>query len=295
MKYIILLFFAFILLSAKTFSQSTNDFDFIGTLILEDKTLITYRLNFQIEDNIVSGYSYTDLNGQDETKSKIRGTYDKRNKSIKFSESDILYTKSKELSDIFCFVNTDAKIVMKKNKNSIKGNFVGLYNDRDTCATGEILLVSLQDAFERVEKMTKRIQKIKRIDSVKKSQITTSKIMRKFKSNMLKENDVLSVYWKSKRFIMEIWDNGKEDGDLISIKFNDTKILERYAIKNKKKIIEIELKEGKNVIELIADSNGEIPPNSAQVILKDGEIVHKLSTYLDEGKKTKINIINNSN
>lgn len=286
-KVLYLLFF----ITFSLFSQIKNEYDFIGTLILEDNVLITYRIQFNIDKDSVNGYSYTDMNGKNETKSKIKGFYNKKDKSIKFKESDILYTKSKELSDIFCFVNIDAKIKLKNHKNSIQGPFIGLYNNKDTCATGKVILISLNDAFKKLNKVSKRISNLKKIDSLTKQKFTKEKFLSEIKPNTLKKDEVLSVFWKSKKFIIEIWDNGKEDGDLISLIHNNKTVFRKYEVRKIKKRIELELDEGENIIEILANNNGSIAPNTAKAILIDGEIIHSISTHLDAGKSSKINII----
>ncbi len=272
-------------------SQSTKNYDFIGTLILENKVLITYRIQFDIDNSKVSGYSYTDINGKDETKSILTGNYNKNEKRIFLKENNILYTKSKEIEDIFCFINVDAKIKLNKNKKSIDGSFVGVYNNKDTCATGKILLISLKDAFSRIEKVSKKISKINKIDSITKLEFTKEKFLSEIKPNTLKKDEVLSVFWKSDKFKIEIWDNGKEDGDLISLTHNKKTVFRNYEVKKEKRIIELELVEGENIIEILANNNGTIAPNTAKAVLIDGETKHSISTHLEAGQSSKINVI----
>ena len=64
--FLILRFFCF-----KNYSQKR--FEFFGGLKLNgnDKTLITYRLVFELSNNKINGYSITDLGGDNETKNSI--------------------------------------------------------------------------------------------------------------------------------------------------------------------------------------------------------------------------------
>lgn len=273
------------------FAQIIEKYDFIGTLILENNALITYRIQFDIKDSKIFGYSYTDINGKDETKSELTGNYNSKEKSIFLKESNILYTKSKEIEDIFCFINVNAKLKLEKDKPAIQGTFFGSYNNKDTCATGKILLISLKDAFDKLEKVSKKISKTKKIDSVTKTKFTKEYFLNEIKPNTLKSDDVLTVFWKSNKFILEIWDNGKEDGDLISLRFNNKTVFRKYAIKKEKRIIELDLIEGENLIEILANNNGSIPPNTAKAILIDGSVDHIISTSLESGQSSKINII----
>jgi len=295
MKVKIKILVLFTLIKLSVFSQTNQEYDFIGALMLKNKSLITYRIQFKIENDVLNGFSYTDMQGKNETKSKITGVYNEKKKIISIKESDIIYTKSKELSDIFCFVNIEGKLKLKKNKNTIEGPFTGIYNNKDTCATGEVVLISLKDAFIKFEKLTNKAGKIKKLDSVTKAKLNPDKFISKFNPNILKKDEVLSVFWKSNKFIIEIWDNGKEDGDLISLTHNKKTIFRKYEVKKEKRRIELDLIEGENIIEILANNDGKIAPNTAKVILIDGDTEHLISTHLEAGKSSKINIIYKSN
>lgn len=287
----LLLIIPLYLISFSVFGQSIENYDFIGTLILENKALISYRVQFDIYNSEIIGYSFTDLNGTHETKSKIKGIYDEKEKNIIIKESEILYTKSNEIEDIFCFIHIDARIKLKNNKQSIQGNFTGVYKNNDTCATGKISMISLKDAFKKLEKVSKKVNKLKKIDSVTKEKLNAVNFLSDIKMNSIKKNEVLTVFWKSGRFILEVWDNGKEDGDLISVKINNKSVLQKYEVKKEKKRIEFNLVEGNNSIDISADNNGEIFPNTAKVTLIDGTEELVMTSSLEAGETSKINII----
>lgn len=127
------------------FSQDRKEFDYelLGALALESNQLISYKIVFNARENgFIEGYSYTDLSGENETKSYIRGYYDVKSKNIQFKESDILYTKSEFLPEEFCFVSFKGKFKGETKKKLLEGNFTGIYDDRDTCAIGKLKLVS---------------------------------------------------------------------------------------------------------------------------------------------------------
>ncbi|PCH54354.1 MAG: hypothetical protein COC22_00380, partial [Flavobacteriaceae bacterium] len=218
--------------------------------------------------------------------------YNKKRKSIILKESKILYTKSKEIEDVFCFININGKIKLKDNKNSIRGSFIGLYKNKDTCSTGgKILLMSVKDAFNKFKKVAKKVSKLKRIDSITKEKFNTTRFLNEIKPNTLKSNEVLTVFWNSNKIILDVWDNGKEDGDLITIKFNNKTVLYKYEVKHKKKRLEFLLQEGKNIFNIIANNNGSIFPNTAKALLKDGKINYVISSNLEAGQTSKINIV----
>ncbi|MGY8988270.1 MAG: hypothetical protein ACKVG7_06905, partial [Flavobacteriales bacterium] len=58
-----------------TFTYSQNTFSYLGTLLLSNNTPIRFSMELQEENGIVNGYSITNINAPDETKSEISGLY----------------------------------------------------------------------------------------------------------------------------------------------------------------------------------------------------------------------------
>ena len=72
MKQNVLFLFSFLLFNT-SIAQVVKDYEFIGTLQLSNKTLITYKLSFkELSDGIIEGSSLTDIYGEDRTKSNIK-------------------------------------------------------------------------------------------------------------------------------------------------------------------------------------------------------------------------------
>ena len=84
MKQYLLLLFSFILHNS-LISQEVKSQEFIGTLQLSDKTLITFKLNFkELPGGVIQGTSLSDIYGTDRTLSKIEGTISTDRKTISF-------------------------------------------------------------------------------------------------------------------------------------------------------------------------------------------------------------------
>ena len=180
-KYIIL--FISLLNYSILLSQEKKIFDYqlIGAVILESNQLLSYKIEFNSnKKGLIKGYSYTDIDGENETKSYIEGHYNSKNKDIQFKESEILYTKSKFLPEEFCFVSFKGKFKEESKKKLLNGAFIGIYNDKDTCATGKIKLVSTKFVEKKIKKLYKKVKKTKKIDSVIKEQIKPENYLKKF-------------------------------------------------------------------------------------------------------------------
>ncbi len=283
----------FFLLSYVT-SFAQGNYEFFGAIKLNgnDKTLITYRIVFEEKNGKITGYSITDLDGSHETKNTIEGTYDKKQKILSFQEKDILYTKSKFAQSSFCFVNFIGKVKLVDNNSKIDGNFKGLYKNKTKCIDGVVNLVGSSKIYNLASKVNKKIQKSKKIDDQIKIKSNPLAILDSLKINKLSKDQNLNVFWESKRIKIEIFDAGKEDGDIINVYHNGKLILENYKVKNEKKIISIPLDLSiENEFKIFAINEGSILPNTAKIILIDEKRTFELLTSFKKNESASITLI----
>jgi hypothetical protein len=283
-------FFSF--LSIQSQEKKQFDYELLGALVLNSNQIISYKIQFNSnKNNFIEGYSYTDLDGENETKSYIRGYFNPKNKNIQFKESDILYTKSKFLPEEFCFVSFKGKFKEDSNKKLLNGDFIGIYNNRDTCATGSIKLVSTKFVEKRIKKIYKKIKKIKKVDSLVKDEIKPENYLRKFSETKINSGETVSVFIYTSKMKMEIWDYGIEDGDIITILNNGIPILENFSVTRIKKSIFLDLKEDKNVLKIITVNSGKLKTNTTKLKLYDFRREYEVIANLKEGKAASINIV----
>lgn len=288
-RYKIFFLLAVFFMVIKSYGQ--DDYEFFGVVRLNDNTIISYRMVFTETNGNISGFSVTDLQGEHETKNVIEGKYDKKTKRIEFKENDIIYTKSSIAEEDFCFLNFKGKLKLNSRKTKIEGDFLGFFSDGSNCINGSLKLIGNETLYKRLNKLNRKIKKTKRIDKKSKEKFNAKKMLDSLRINTLKANEVTSVFWKEKQFKMIIWDAGKFDGDKVSIIINGKPILKNYKISHEKKEIVFDLKKKINSIEIKAENLGEIAPNTAKVLLLDGDKEIGLYTNLDKGKSTKISVI----
>lgn len=272
--------------------SSQNNYEFLGAIKLngKDKSIITYRLVFQENNGKISGYSVTDLNGKHETKNNIEGSYDKKQKIFDFKEKDILYTKSKFDESSFCFINFSGKVKLVETTSKVEGNFKGLYKNKTKCIDGTLTLIGSNKIYNLVEKINKKIQKSSKIDTKIKERNNPLKLLDSLKINTLTVNENLNVFWSSKNFKMEIFDAGKEDGDIINVYQNNKLIVSNYKLLNSKKIINVVLESNKNEFKIEAINEGAISPNTAKIILIDEDRTFELMSNLNKEEAAIITI-----
>jgi hypothetical protein len=86
-----------------------------------------------------------------------------------------------------------------------------------------------------------------------------------------RNNAVLhKVNVENKKIRIELYDNGDIDGDSISLFYNGKVLLAHYKLTSKPIIIEVEPTEDVNELVMYADNLGTIPPNTALMIVMDG-------------------------
>ena len=111
------------------------------------------------------------------------------------------------------------------------------------------------------------------------------------KTNSLKEGENTSVFWNSNKLVLEIWDAGKEDGDIVSIYVDGKLVLDKFMISHETKRIEVELLNKLTEFRIEAMNIGDISPNSANIKLFDSNKEIDLFTDLSYRKSTTISVV----
>ncbi len=279
------LFFIF----STLFSFSQSNTEYLGAIMLSDSSLITYKIVIEEnKNNTLSGYSITDLGGEHETKSLIKGSFGDK-KTISFNEYDIVYTKSYISQEDFCFVNFTGVVSNKK----IEGTFKGLYADGIQCIDGEIKLTQFNKVYKRINRIDKKIDRNILVSKEKKKNIHLTKDLDSLNMNILRAGKSLTVFSKDEFITLTIYDSGKEDGDIIKLTVNDKIILDNFTIKAKKKSITIPLTQEQNLITLEALNEGYSPPNTVKMEITDSKNITHTRTILKKGEIASVVIYQN--
>ena len=101
------------------------------------------------------------------------------------------------------------------------------------------------------------------------------------------------VIVKSRSIKILVWDKEQVDGDKINLSLNGNWILENYTLTKKKKIIEVELKDGVNHLVLYALNLGDIPPNTAALIVNDNNTLQEIILESTLEKSSALELIYN--
>lgn len=108
------------------------------------------------------------------------------------------------------------------------------------------------------------------------------------------ENRVVSrlseITVTNKELLLYLLDYSKVDRDSISVFLNRQPILHKVAITEKPVKINLVLNQSlpKNELLFLAESMGDVPPNTAGIAIKDGDQWHKIKVQSDEKKSSAI-------
>ncbi|MES2779195.1 MAG: hypothetical protein V4651_04770 [Bacteroidota bacterium] len=285
MKQLSLIIFFLLFFNAAQ-SQGIKSYEYIGTLQLSSKQLITYKISLtEISPGIIEGTSITDIYGKNRTQSVIRGTYNPKANKISFYETKNISSKSTTNKDEFCYVHvSDAGIKSVGGKTILQGSFTGNYLDGKICAKGLIYLIATKD-LEALSNEMLTPETIKNEDSLKLIKDKVNNMLSKKENSYLRGNDVLSVNSTAKELTIEIWDGGEEeDNDAISILVNNKIFIDKIDIKKERKTITIPIGEGTSQIKIVALSEGKSHPCTANILVKDEINSSPIVTVLKKGE-----------
>ena len=274
----VLIFLLFLNFATLGYAQKMEK-NYLGTLILSNNSAISFSIHFNEENGIVNGYTLTNLNTPDETKSDLSGIYFKEDKSFQLQETQIISTSSEADLSTFCFIQANLSFKGKFRNKRLEGNFLGLFTNNDTCAKGKVLLMEQEKLEKKIKKVKKRIKKLEE----KRAVVLQTK--------QLKDGDDFVVKWKADDLKLFIWDANEEDGDRIQLKINEKIILYDYSTKRKRKKIRYKLQKGENIIEIKALSLGNSPPNTSRIELVDSKTKYPVVTQLTLEKSAIITIM----
>ena len=158
---------------------------------------------------------------------------------------------------IFCLIAGKDFLKIKKNKHILEGTCISI-DKKEECLH-----------YSCTERYVKKINY-----AFRKTELNNRKVL--VVDTIVATQDTLEL---------SIWDNLKEDGDIVSVYVNEEKIVSEYLLRHQQKTIKIVCKKGLNDIILYAHNLGSEPPNTATIaILQSGKMLKQLDIKSDANK-----------
>lgn len=296
-----------LLLFISNMVMAQRSYTLTGDMGVQGGELFTYKVILKDTSSGLTGYSYTYLQEGKEVKARVNATLDRDRKILHLTEKEIVYNHGFKSKAQICLVDCE---LIYDGATSLSGSLTTRTAILGaSCAAGSITFLNKNEieklfsvetaiATNADNKMdtpkinpniTKQEKKPVRIiyDTI------VSQPQQSFADTLIKISEGLSktYKWQTDSIVIEIWDKYKVDNDRIQLKYNGDVILSDYDIKKDKKMIRLPTGGNElNIITITALNEGNEPPNTVNILLRDGEIHYQLEAYNTIGKSAMIRI-----
>jgi hypothetical protein len=265
-----------------TASGQTDSYTLKGTAKAKEGNTYQYQFTFSVHGSSLKGYSITRQVDGSEFKAKIKGHLNKKKHTLSFKETEPFDGMPKGASAdsiTTCLFEVALAYKLHGSKYEVKGIFTGKNNLGLFCEAGMM-------EFSTPDSPTSVFHE----ETVNKKPAATESQAKAEAGTELKitEGEDKVIAWHSDNCLLEVWDGGVVDGDKITVKLNDKVILDHYSLIKERKQIRLPIAAGTNTIAIIADDEGDAPPNTAQILLTDGHDEYKITAYNKAGKVARI-------
>jgi hypothetical protein len=225
----------------------------------------------------------------------IRGKYDKRTRKITINDIPFMHFRSSLDSRAECPMDFEGTLMVSKAGSSIQGYFLRQTKYKYTCP--EVWSPHPEDVVY-TEPISKTISNSTTTSSpavitpleTNKDEEIAKEMVKEFTSRKTILQQEILVNSDSLR--ISFYDNGDIDGDSISVFMNGQPVLSKKEIDVKGLNMYIMLDKSKEVNELsmFAENLGKYPPNTALMVVYDGEKRHEiyLSSSLTQNASVRL-------
>jgi hypothetical protein len=234
---------------------------------------------------------------------QVKGKYDPKTRGLSLYNIPVTYYGSLNSMEVDCIMNFFATLRVAKTKSSLVGSFSGLPDNKYMCVDVNFNL-SLDPDMSKPDSVLMALRNFKEANQVWKPTVADTlrpvnvlqrKVINYVVENEFKErqNVVMDeIEVDSDSLKIDFYDNGEIDGDSISVFFNQQLMAFSQKLSTRSLHFNITLDPNKelNELSMFADNLGTIPPNTALMIITDGEKKHevRLSSNLEKNATVRI-------
>jgi hypothetical protein len=288
---------------ASTAAAQTHMPELNGFITIKSGKKIPYKLQLTDSAGIVRGYSITYQEPED-AKAMIEGRIERATKKLIFTEKELLYSKGFH-PEALCMIS--ATLDYLDNGKTLKGKIASTNAANTACSGGTVtfnVAAEIENLYRKPE--VPLTPQPKKEPTDKYDTVITMRKKMKSDTVALKKPEpqpvepaptdkvtagVEKAYeWHSDTVIVDVWDGGNVDGDRVTILFNNIPVLENYRLAKERKRIFLPLSAGNNSLSILAVNEGSDPPNTATMLLTDGQRHYNIIAYNPKGSQSIIHI-----
>ena len=270
----------FLLLPFCSYGQ-LKKYDLYGSAIAKTGEAYPYHVVFSVNGSTLSGYTVTTQPTGAEFKAVITGHINKVKHTLTITEIKSLDNQPQ--NEVMCLFDSKLTYKLIDGKFVVTGTFVGKDAADNICGEGTMEFEQLNapgSVFYREKKVLPTPEKPKTDTPVAKEPIVPP--------NTITDGVEKQIDWVTDTCVLEVWDGGIIDGDVITVLYNDVPVLSNFTLAKAHKQLRIPLAKKKSTITIIAEDEGINPPNTADVLLIDGGKYYKITAYNKQGKRSMI-------
>ena len=305
------LFSLFLFYTLPAIAQQPTAYILKGYLGVAGGESFTYRLEFKDSAGFINGYSYTYMWEKNEIKATIAGTIDRDKKTIAFRETGIVYNHGFESNTTICLLDAVLTYHMDGISMVLDGSFKSSDAGNVYCGRGSLSFTGntvIDGLFAKRELANTNTAKPTPHLPSKPAKQTPMRIVydtTRNKTVIAPPVAVISVStpkkittgteavyeWNTDLINLSIWDGGRMDGDVVTILFDDQVIAKRYPLVTEQKNFSFPLTDkNMHTITIIANHEGSELPNTADIMLMDGEKKYRVVAYNAISKRVVIRV-----
>lgn len=233
---------------------------------------------------------------------QVKGNYDANTRQLSLYDIPVTYHASVTNMEIDCIMNLQASLRVARAGSNLVGRFVSLPDYKYTCVDINFNLTLDKDSKQ--DSVLKAIREYKETyqvwqPSIADTQTAVTVIQRKVVNyvveNQFKERETVlaqEIEVNSDSLQVDFYDNGEVDGDSISVFFNNQLLAFSQKLSTRSIHFNLVLDSTRayNELTMFADNLGSIPPNTALMIVTDGNKQYqiRLSSNLQKNASVRI-------
>ncbi|ULQ53858.1 hypothetical protein [Flavihumibacter fluvii] len=228
----------------------------------------------------------------------VKGTYDPQTRQVSIPDIPVVFYKANSIDGVTCNMSFEGTLRISKVGSFVRGAFSSDSKYKYTCP--ELRVLFSQDSLVQQDSvinngMAKRLWQPSVEDVIVvddsdgpdiKNAVTSAGLSRPNVASPTMDTKSLTNRFKSRQTIItnelkvasdsvriSFYDNGDIDGDSISVFLNGNPVIEKQVISAKALTVYVKLDPTKefNDLSMFAENLGRIPPNTALMVVYDGE------------------------
>ena len=255
----------------------TSHNNYLTELVLQQQgKTITGTLNYYFRDTLFT--------------QKVTGSFDANRRSLSLQPIPIIYHGSASVEmGVDCPMTGRFTLIASKTASNLKGNFIATEDYKYTCPSIKLTLTHSLDTNNLVLLKEKDEEEITNSDSMS----TLPNSVKQLQFAAREKSVMQTIEVNNPTVQVQLYDNGIIDNDSVSVFVNDHLVQDKTMLSYSALSLQIQVDSTKEFtdISMFADNVGTMPPNTAVMILYDGNKRYEIQLSSDLQRTATVRLI----